>query len=171
MFSIEIGKAKSHQFSLAVSLATSVAILFALSSQHASIVSARGSDTIWHQTDDKRPRADSSWATVKRDTLEIGVEHLSGIGKTEFVLEQGQWPRNLRLVFRHFKALEGFKIWTASNKFEGSVSVSKKGPTVALGQGFIAKRKGDFIYIYGQGRFIKKDDKSIHVEWVDFYRH
>lgn len=171
MVSIKIGKIKCHQFSLAVSLASSIAILCALSSQHASIVSARVSDTIWHQTEDKRPKADSSWATVKRDTLEIGVEHLGGIGKTEFVLEQGQWPPKLRLSFRHFKALEGFKIWTASNKFEGSVAVSQKGPTVDLGQGFIAKRKGDFIYIYGPCRFIKKDDKSVHIEWVDFYRH
>lgn len=160
-------KSKWHLFPLAVSLA----ILCALFSPDSAIVSARESGPVWHQTEDKRPRADASWATVKHDMLEIGVEHLGGIGKTEFVLEQGHWPPKIRLVFRHFKALEGFKIWTSSNKFECAISASEKKPVIVLGQGFTAKRKGDFIYIYGPSRFIGKDDKSIHVEWVDFYRH
>ncbi len=133
-------------------------------------MSAKDNYPVWYQAMDKRPRADSSWATAKRDTLEIGVEHLGGIGKTDFVLKHGQWPPKLRLVFHHFKALEGFKIWTASNKFEGAIAVSNKKPVIVLDQGFSAKRKGDFIYIYGPSRFIKKNDKSIHVEWVDFYR-
>jgi hypothetical protein len=167
MISVTIGKIEFYQISLAISLA----ILCALLPPNAATVSARETGPVWHQTEDRRPRADSSWATIKRDTLEIGVEHLGGIGKTEFVLEQGQWPPKLRLVFRHFKALEGFKIWTASNKFESSIAVSNQQPVIDLGRGFTAKKKGDFIYIYGPSRFIKKNDKSIHVEWVDFYRN
>jgi hypothetical protein len=167
MFSIKFGKTEWPLFSLAVSLAT----LCALLSPQAAIVSARQNGPIWHQTEDRRPRADSSWAIAKRDTLEIGVEHLGGIGKTEFVLEHGQWPPKLRLVFRHFKALEGLKIWTDSKKFECAIAVSNKRPVITLDQGFTAKKKGDFIYIYAPSRFIKKNDKSIHAEWVDFYRH
>lgn len=167
MFSIMMTKIESYQFSLAVSLA----ILCALFSPGTAFVSARENGPIWHQTEDRRLRADNSWASVKSDTLEIGVEHLCGIGKTEFVLEQGQWPPKLRLVFKHFKALEGFKIWTASSKFEGAIAVSDKKPVMVFDQGLTAKKKGDFIYINGPRHFINKNDKSIHVEWVDFYRH
>ncbi len=160
-----------HQFSAGIYPAVSLAILWALLSPDAPIVSAREYGPVWYQAMDRRPRVDSSWAIVKRDTLEIGVEHNGGIGKTDFVLKHGQWPPKLRLVFHNFKALEGIKISTASDKFEGAIGVSNNKPAIALDQGFTAKRKGDLIYIYGPSRFIKKNDKSIHVEWVDFYRH
>ena len=133
-------------------------------------VFARQADPVWHQSQDKGPRADSRWASVKNGVLKVCVEHSGGIGKTELVLEEGQWPPQIRIVFRHFKALEGFKIWTATKKFEGAISASNKKTEIDLGKGFIAKTKGDFIYIYVPKRFIKENEQSIHVEWVDFYR-
>lgn len=154
----------------AFSVTARLSILFVLLSPGYGPVAARQTLPIWHQTEDKRPRADKAWAIAKRDVLEVKVEHLGGISKTQLVLIEGEWPPKLQFVFHHFKALEGFKVWTDSNKFEGSVAFSNKQQATDLGQGFTAKKKRDCIYIYAPRRFVKKNDKSIHVEWVDFYR-
>ncbi len=155
----------------AFSVAARLPILFVLLSTVSGPVSARQTVPIWHQTDDKRPGADKAWAIARRDVLEVRVDHHGGISKTQFVLEEGGWPPKLQFVFRRFKALEGFKVWTDSSKFEGSVAFSNKHPVIDLGQGFTAKKKRDYIYIYGPRGFVRRNDKTIHVEWVDFYRH
>jgi hypothetical protein len=154
----------------AFSFTARLSILFVLLSATCGMAFARHSQLIWHQTVDKRPRADKAWAIAKRDVLEVKVEHLNGISKTQFVLKEGKWPPKLQFEFRRFKALEGFKVWTDSNKFEGSIAYSNKQPMIDLGQGFTAKKRRNAIFIYAPDRFIRAMDKSIHVEWVDFYR-
>lgn len=156
---------------LAFSVAVRITTVCALLSTTCGQLHARQTKASWHQTLDKRPRADSACATLRKDALEIGVKHSGGIGKTEFVLTRGEWPSKLQFVFRRFKALEGFKVWTDSSKFEGAVAFSNKQQLIDLGQGFTAKKKRDYIYIYGPHGFVRSNDKSIHVEWVDFYRH
>ncbi len=154
----------------AFSVTARLSILFVLLSTGCGQVAARQTVPIWHQTEDKRPIADKAWAIAKRDVLEFKVKHLGGISKTQLALREGEWPPKLQFEFRRFKALEGFKVWTDSNKFEGSVAFSNKQPQLDLGHGFTAKKRRDYIYIFAPRRFVKKNDKSIHVEWVDFYR-
>lgn len=125
----------------------------------------------WHHVEDKRPRADRTWGKPRKDAFEVNVEHKFGIGRTEFVIERGQWPPNLRLIFHRFKALEGIKVWTETKRFEGSVSHSMQSRVIELKDGFSAKRKGDDIYIFAPKNFVQPKDKSIHVDWVDFYRN
>ncbi len=125
----------------------------------------------WHHVEDKRPRADRVWAKLRKKVFEINVEHRFGIGKTDFVLDHDQWPPNLQLVFRRFRALEGIKVGTKTNSFEGAVSHSMHERVIELNDGFTAKRKGDSIYIFAPKNFVQPGDKSIHVEWVDFYRN
>lgn len=146
-----------------------LAILIAHGSTVNSTMLAHG--PVLHQNEDKRPRADKSWANTKRNVLEICVEHRSGIGKTEFVLDKGRWPANIRFVFRNFKALEGFKVHTASNKFDGAIAPCGKRATIALGQGFSATRRANSIYITAPNGFVYPEEKSISVEWIDFYRN
>gem|GEM_PF-5642439 len=125
----------------------------------------------WHHVEDKRPRADRVWAKLRKKVFEINVEHRFGISKTDFVLDHDQWPPNLQLVFRRFRALEGIKVGTKTNSFEGAVSHSMHERVIELNDGFTAKRKGDSIYIFAPKNFVQPGDKSIHVEWVDFYRN
>jgi hypothetical protein len=100
----------------------------------------------------------------------VVIEHLGGIGKTEIVLKEGQWPDRLRFILRHFKALEGFKVSTDSRQFEGAISTTRKGHIIRLRDRFTATRKGDFIYINAPRYFVKRNDRSLRIEWVDFYR-
>ena len=146
-----------------------LAILFALACTANVMVLA--SAPVLHQNEDKRPRADKSWANSKRNILEICVEHRYGIGKTEFVLDKGKWPANIRFVFRNFAALEGFKVHTASKKFDGSISPCGRKNTIALGQGFSAARRGKSICITAPSGFVCPEETSICVEWIDFYRN
>lgn len=154
----------------AFSVTARLSIVFVLLSTGCGPVAARQTVPIWHQTEDKRPRADKAWAIAKKDVLEVKVKHLGGISKTQLVLIEGEWPPKLQFEFRRFKALEGFKVWTDSNNFEGSVAFFNKQPVIDLGQGFTAKKRRNAIFIYAPHRFIKEIDKSIHIEWVDFYR-
>jgi len=146
-----------------------LAILFALACT--ANVMALASAPVLHQNEDKRPRADSSWANTKRNALEICVEHRCGIGKTEFVLDKGKWPANIRFVFRNFAALEGFKVHTSSNKFDGSIAPCAKKNTIVLEHGFSAVRRGKSICITAPSGFVYPEEKSIYVEWIDFYRN
>jgi hypothetical protein len=155
----------------AFSIEARLIVLCILLTTSCGIVSARQNGPVWHQIEDKRPRADRAWAIARSDVLEIRVEHRGGISKTQFVLKEGEWPSKLQFAFHHFKALEGLKVRTDTDKFEGSVSFSNKQPVIELGQGFTAKKKGECIYIYGPHRFVKKSDESIYIEWVDFYRN
>ncbi len=132
---------------------------------------ARTTATSWHQIADKRTRADRTSATTSKNLLKVSVEHLFGISKTELVLDKGVWPPDLQIEFRRFKAVEGFVIRTPSKTFKGSIAFSTKGPAIDLGEGFTAKKKQNRIYIYAPRRFVEKNDKTIKLEWVDFYRN
>lgn len=134
-------------------------------------MSALARDLAWHKVEDKRLRADRVWGKLRKNVFEINVDHRFGISKTEFVLDRDQWPSNLQLVFHRFKALEGIKVWTDTKRFEGAVSHSMQSRVMELNDGFTAKRRGDSIYIFAPKNFVQPKDKSIHVEWVDFYRN
>ncbi len=128
-------------------------------------------ELVWEQREDKRPRADYVSATQKGNTFEITVKHYGGIGKTQFGLKQGEWPRTFRLLFRNFKALEGLKFSTATKKFEGRIPLATQKTVIDLAQGFTLKRKGNTIYITSPAGFVEPKDKEIQIEWVDFYRN
>lgn len=132
-------------------------------------VSAHG--LVWEQAEDKRPRTDNVSATQKGNTFEIRVKHCGGIGKAQFGLKQGEWPRTFRLLFQNFKALEGLKISTDTKKFEGGIPLSTQKNVIDLPQGFTLKRKGNTIYITSPVGFVEPKDKEIRIEWVDFYRN
>lgn len=128
-------------------------------------------ELVWEQGEDKRPRADNVSATQKGNTFEIRVKHCSGIGKTQFGLKQGEWPRTIRLHFQNFKALEGLKLSTDTRKFECGIPLSSQKTVIDLAQGFTLKRKGNTIYITAPAGFVEPKDKEIRIEWVDFYRN
>lgn len=148
---------------------TLLATLFAFACTANVVVFA--STPVLQQKQDKRPRADKSWANIKQNVLEICVDYRGGIGKTEFVLVKGNWPADIRFAFRNFKALEGFKIHTASNMFDGAIPHSVRRKRIELGQGFTSMRKGNSIYITAPAGFVRPEESSISIEWVDFYRN
>lgn len=128
-------------------------------------------ELVWEQGEDKRPKADIVSATQKKNIFEIRVKHCGGIGKTQFDLKQGEWPRTFRFLFQNFKALEGLKISTDTKKFEGGIPLSTQKTAICLAQGFTLKREGNTIYITSPAGFVEPKDKEIRIEWVDFYRN
>lgn len=125
---------------------------------------------LWHQIKDTKPRADSVSAKNEKNHFEIRVTHSFGIGKADFCLDKGHWSPGLRLKFCNFKRLEGFKIWTESKKFEGSVPEVFKNSAVDFGPGLSATRRNNAICITA-ANFLDPKDRTIHIEWIDYYRN
>ena len=121
--------------------------------------------------EDRRPRADVTRLYNAGNKITIAIEHVSGISKAELVLKDGQWPRNVQIQFRHFKAIDGIKIITASKRFEASVSTLPKDQVIELKEDFTATRKEDSIVIDAPQNFLKEKEKSMRIEWIDYYRN
>jgi hypothetical protein len=133
------------------------------------VAEARNAPT-FHQINETRARADSIRINVKKRELTVLVKHNGGIGKTKIELETGDWPDNLKLVFQNFGALEGCKVSTSTRQFDASVPHSVKERIIQLGEGFSARRRNKKICIDAPPNFIRKNEKFLQLEWVDFYR-
>lgn len=144
---------------------------FIAGNNSASIAAARMDLPVFHQVDETRPRADRVSLRVRKKELVINIQHNGGIGKTSVELEAGDWPNGLKIIFRNFVGLEGCKFSTATRHFDASIPHSKKERFIQLGEGFSATRRGKDFYIDAPSNFVRKNEKFLRLEWVDFYRN
>ena len=92
---------------------------------------------------------------VKSNNGQIHISSKTGIGQLTVSKLKGQWPKELKILLKGFKRLEGFTLWTA-NKV---VKLNYKQTLTA--EGIIVSFSSDQL----------KHFKTFKIQWVDMYRN